>query len=114
MRKLEVVRGTPDGDCTLSLVPWGLIRRLIHWRDAKNVFGFVPRYELEILHGLDVLHPHCVFHFADNATTREMYHKIAQALMQGGLHGASLIRVLRDADRKKVDAHWAPDWLPMA
>ena len=114
MRKLEALRNTPDGcDYTLSLVPWGLMRRWTQGREAKTVFGFVPRYELGILHGVDVFNPYCVFHFADKATAKEMYHKIAQAIIQDGLHGKPLASVVRYADPKKVDARWVPSWEPM-
>lgn len=115
MRKLEALRNTPDDlDDTLSLVPQGLIWRWTHGQEAKAVFGFVPRYELGILRGRDVFDPYCVFHFADKATAKEMYHKIAQAIIQGGLYGKPLAKVVQDADPKKVDARWAPSWQPMA
>jgi hypothetical protein len=90
------------------------MRRWSHGQEAKAVFGFVPHYELAILRGFDILNPYCVFHFADNATAKEMYHKIAQAIIQGGLHGRHLASVVCDADPKKVDARWAPSWQPMA
>jgi hypothetical protein len=81
MRKLESLRNTPDGrDYTLSLVPWSWMRRLTQGRKAKAVFGFIPHYELGILPGLNVFDPYCVFHFADRATAKEMYNKIAQAI----------------------------------
>lgn len=115
MRKLEALRNTPDGrDYTLSLVPWSLMRRLTQGREAKAVFGSVPHYELGILPGFNVFDPYCVFHFADKDTTREMYHKIAQAISQDGLHGRPLASIVRDADPRKVDARWAPGWQPMA
>lgn len=101
-------------DYTLSLVPWGLMRRWTQGREAKAVFGFVPHYELGILPGLDVFNPYCVFHFADKATAEEMYHKIVQAIIQDGLHGKPLANIVRDADSRKVDARWAPSWQPMA
>jgi hypothetical protein len=115
MRRLEAVRNTPDGrDYTLSLVPWGLVRRLAQGREAKAVFGFVPHYELGIVPGRDFFNPYCVFHFADKATAEGMYHAIAQAIIQDGLHGKPLASIVHRADPKKVDARWAPSWQPMA
>lgn len=114
VRKLEALRNTPDSrDYTLSLVPWGLMRRFAQGKGAKAVFGFVPRYELGILRGADVLSPYCVFHFADKLTANEMYHKIAQAILQDGLHGKALADAVRRCDPKKIDARWAPSWRPI-
>src|SRR5215469_1501720 len=121
MRKLAALRNMPDGcDYTLSLVPWGgLMRRWAEGREAKTLFGFVPRYELGILPGIDafnpdVLNPCCIFHFAGRATAEEMFHKIAQAIIQDGLHGKPMASIVRDADPTKVDARWAPSLQPMA
>jgi hypothetical protein len=115
MRKLGAIRNTPAGlDYTLSLAPWGLMMRWAKRREAKAVFAFVPRYELGILQGVDVFKPYCVFHFADRARAEEMYHKIAQAIIQGGLHGKPLVSIVRDADPMRVDARSAPSWQPMA
>jgi hypothetical protein len=115
MRKLESLRDTPDGlDYTLSLVRWGgPIRRWVEGQKAKAVFGFVPRYEMGVLRRVDVSNPYCVFHFADKATAEKMYHKIAQAIMEGGLRGEPLARVMRSADQTKVDGRWAASWEPM-
>lgn len=105
MKKLEALRNTPDGrDYTLSLVPWGLLRRLAEGSKTKAIIGFVPRYELAILRGTDAFNPYSVFHFANKSTAEEMYHKIAQAIMQDGLNGNSLASVIRDADSSKVHA----------
>jgi hypothetical protein len=105
VRKLEALRNTPDGrDYTLSLVPWGLLRRWSEGSQAKIVFGFVPRYELAILSGTNVFAPCRIFRFVDKATAQEMYHKIAQAIMRDGLNGTALASVMGDADSEKVHA----------
>ncbi len=110
MRKLGTIQDSPDGrDYTISLVPWGLLKRWAKGREAKPVFGFVPRYEMGIMRRRDFLHPFCVFHFADKATAQQMYDKIAHALIHDGLHGMLLARVVRNADPKKVSSRWAPD-----
>jgi hypothetical protein len=108
MRKLEALRNTPDNrDYTLSLVPWGLMRRLACGQKAKAVFGFVPRHELAVFHKANFVRPCAIFHFANKAIADEMYHKIAQAILRGGIYAP--FNLAQNADPKKVRAEWNDD-----
>jgi hypothetical protein len=77
------------------------MRRLAQGRQAKAFFGFVPRYELAILpQGTGSFYPSFLAHFADKATAEVMYHRIAQAIIQGGVYGEALRSILREGNRK--------------
>jgi hypothetical protein len=114
LRKLEGLRNTPDGcDYALSLIPWGLYRRFVRGKEAKAAMGFVPRYELAVMRGINI-YPECVFHFADRKIAEDMYHKIAQTIIQDGLYGQPLANIMCNADPRHFSARWAGTWRPMA
>ena len=107
MGKIEMIRGTPDGDWMLSLIRYGFIRRfLLGWR-AKQLMGFVSRYELIATRG-SVLNPVCSFHFNDKG----MYDWLAIAIIKGGIGGKPLAKLLQDYP-SGVCGNWAPNWRPM-
>jgi hypothetical protein len=41
------------------------MHRLALGREAKEAFGFIPKYELDVMHGMDVMRPICTFHYRD-------------------------------------------------
>jgi hypothetical protein len=61
------------------------------------------------------LNPFCVFHFADRNTAEYIYHKIAQAIIQDGICGKPLGKLMRAANPTKVSARvrYRRDWEPM-
>jgi hypothetical protein len=86
MGRLEAIRDTPDGDLSLSEVSYGLIRGLVYAREAKEVFGFKPKYELVVTRGWDVMNPICVFHYRNKTA----------ALIADGIYGRAIQKILQN------------------
>src|SRR5262245_9035047 len=60
---------------------------------------FIPRYQLAIARDQAIpFKPYCVFHFADETTARYMYDKIAQAIIQDGILGKPLAKLIKAID----------------
>jgi hypothetical protein len=90
MGRLQAIRDTPDGDFTLSEVSYGLIRGLMYAREAKEVFGFKPKYELVVTRGRDVTNPICVFHYRN----KRAFDLIAGAIIADGIYGSKAMQEL--------------------
>jgi hypothetical protein len=71
---------------TLSLLPWGVLKRAIKGRLAKTMMGvpFVPRYELAVWTA-SVLQPDLVCYFPDEHSAMEGFAKVEAAIKQDGL-----------------------------
>jgi hypothetical protein len=91
MGRLQAIRGTPDGDLGLSEISYGLMRRLALGREAKEAFGFMPKYELEVMHGMDVMRPICTFHYRD----KRAFDLIACAIIADGIRGKTIQELLQ-------------------
>jgi hypothetical protein len=92
----------------MSLVPWGWLRRWLSARKARRMrieMMFMPKYELAVFRG----HPNqtlpnrpdLVFHFRDKSSALEAYHKVAEALIEGGYFGDP-VRALFDANQQEL------------
>jgi hypothetical protein len=108
MGRLQAIRGTPDGDLALSDVSWGRIRRLVFRRKAKEVFGFVPKYELIVMHRIDVMNPICTFHYRD----KRAFDLIARAIIEDGIYGKSIQELLQRFPGD-IRGTWMPNTKPM-
>jgi hypothetical protein len=94
MRRFERVEIEGEIDAYLSLVKWGCLRRWLANRKVRRLgiqMMFVPRYELAVFHGYPSRTlpnmPDLVFRFRDKSSALEGYHKVAQALLNGGYWG---------------------------
>ena len=108
MGKIQCIRDTPDGDVTISDVKWGPIRRFLYRKDAPRAFGFVPKYELIVTRGLNVMDPICVFHYRD----KNAQHFIAAAIIVDGIYGSKIQELLQVA-RGYIHGAWMPSCDPM-
>lgn len=55
MGRLQAIRGTPNGNLVLSEVWYGFnLHKLLHRRKFREIFGFIPKYELAVMRGLNV------------------------------------------------------------
>jgi hypothetical protein len=103
MRKFERVDIDADDFATLSLVPWGTFRRWLAGRKSRRLgvsMKFIPKYELAVFHR----HPNCtlpnipdlVFRFPNRVSAELGYHRVANALMEGGYDGEPVRRLMEE------------------
>jgi hypothetical protein len=92
MGRVQAIRGTPDGDLGLSEISYWLTRRLWFGRKAiKEAFGFIPKYELEVMRGMNVMRPICTFHYRD----KKAFDLIACAIIADGIRGKTIQELLQ-------------------
>jgi hypothetical protein len=101
--RFQAIRGTPDGDLGLSEVSYGLMRRLVYRKEAKDVFGFIPKYELEVMHGMDWTHPISTFHYRD----KRAFDLIACAIIADGIYGKAIQELLQ-SNPGDIRGTWMP------
>ncbi|SPC17359.1 hypothetical protein CO2235_90233 [Cupriavidus oxalaticus] len=86
----------PDGRFAVSLVKWGILRRLIvslMYRVSRpNKFerpSFVPAFELAVFPSSSLTRPVVVIHFSDEQAARRGWEAILMAMREHGLDGAA-------------------------
>jgi hypothetical protein len=107
MGRCQAIRGIPDGDLGISEISYGL-RGLLRRKEAKEVFGFVPKYELAVMDGTDVMHPICTFHYRD----KRAFDAIACAIIADGIEGKAIQELLQ-SNPGDIRGTWMPDTTPM-
>lgn len=95
MGMFERIEG-PDGRFAVSMVKWGMLRRLIvsliYKVSRPNRFeqpSFVPAFELAVFPGSSQSRPVVVIHFADDAAARRGWDAVTSAIKARGLTGAT-------------------------
>jgi hypothetical protein len=104
MGRVQAIRDTPDGDLGLSEISYWLMRRLWFGRKAiKESFGFIPKYELEVMRGMNVMRPICTFHYRD----KKAFDLIACAIIADGIHGKAIQELLQSVPGD-IRGTWMP------
>ena len=110
MGRLQAIRGTPNGNLVLSEVWYGFnLHKLLHRKKVREIFGFIPKYELAVMRGLNVRRcTICTFHYRDKGA----FDLIACAIIADGIYGKAIQELLQSCPGD-IRGTWMPSMQPM-
>jgi len=82
--------------------------RLLHRREVREIFGFIPKYELAVMRRMDVTRMICTFHYRD----KRAFDWIACAIIEDGIYGKAIQELLQSVPGD-IRGTWMSSMQPM-